>query len=202
MTEATRTESAAADPPRRTALLCVDVQTDFCEGGALAVEGGTAVAQALADHLDGHPDEYAVVVASRDWHIDPGGHWSSDPDFVRSWPVHCRAGSSGAALHPAFAVAAGHLDVVVNKGQYDDGYSAFEGVDAAGRRLADVLTAAEVTDLVVTGLATDHCVRASALDARRAGLAVTLARDLTAGVAPGPTAAALEQMRAAGVTLR
>lgn len=195
------TAPTTAQAPRRTALLCVDVQNDFCEGGALAVAGGAAVAAALARHLTDHLDRYVLVAASRDWHIDPGGHWSTHPDFVRSWPVHCRAGSPGAELHPAFAAAADHLDVVVDKGQYDDGYSAFEGVDASGHRLTDILTAAGVTDLVVAGLATDHCVRASALDARRAGLGVTLAADLTAGVAPEPTAAAVEQLRTAGVAI-
>jgi nicotinamidase/pyrazinamidase len=188
-------------PPPSRALVCVDVQNDFCEGGALAVEGGAAVAEALATHLRTARGSYTLVVASRDWHIDPGGHWSADPDYVRSWPVHCRAGSAGAQLHPAFArvLTAGLIDVLVDKGQYDDGYSAFEGVAADGRTLADIL--AGVDEVVVAGLATDHCVRATALDARRAGFSVTLAQALTAGVASGPSDAAVAEMRAAGVTI-
>ena len=171
------TESA----PSRTALICVDVQNDFCEGGSLAVTGGAAVAAALAEHVRAHRADYALVVASRDWHIDPGSHWSSHPDFVRSWPVHCRAGSAGAALHPAFAEVAGELDAVVDKGQYGDGYSAFLGADQAGRDLAGLLREAGVEEVVVAGLATDHCVRATALDARREGFRVRLAQDLAAG---------------------
>ncbi len=200
---ATTDDDAPARPPARTALVCVDVQNDFCEGGALAVRGGAAVAGALARHLRERRDEYALVVASRDWHIDPGGHWSERPDFVRSWPVHCRAGSFGAALHPDFAVAlaGGLVDAVVDKGQYSDGYSAFEGVDDGGRGLAELLSAAGVTDVVVAGLATDHCVRATALDARAGGYPTTVAAGLSAGVDAAASAAALAEVRAAGGTV-
>jgi nicotinamidase/pyrazinamidase len=186
-----------------TALICVDVQNDFCEGGALPVTGGQAVAAALAEHLAAHRDDYAVVVASRDWHIDPGGHWSATPDFVTSWPVHCRAGSRGAELEPSFApaLAAGLVDVVVDKGQYDHGYSAFEGVAEDGRTLVEVLRSAEIATVVVAGLATDHCVRATALDARREGFAVRLAPGLTAGVGADTVAAAVTEMQTAGVTV-
>ncbi len=195
------TDSPPAAAPTRTALVCVDVQNDFCEGGSLAVTGGAAVAAALADHVRAHRAEYALVVASRDWHVDPGAHWSDHPDFVRSWPVHCRAGSEGAELHPAFATVADELDVVVDKGQYGDGYSAFLGADRAGRDLAGLLREAGVGRVVVAGLATDHCVRATALDARREGFAVRLALELAAGVDPDASRAAVEELRAAGVTV-
>ena len=188
---------------RRTALLCVDVQNDFCEGGSLAVEGGAAVAAALADHLAAARDRYALVVASRDRHVDPGAHWSAEPDFADSWPEHCRVGTHGAEVHPAFApaVAAGLVDVVVDKGEHAAAYSAFEGRDDRGRPLARVLADADVTDVVVAGLATDHCVRATALDARAAGYPTELATGLSAGVATETTAAALATMRSAGVTI-
>ena len=195
------TEDAAE--VRRTALLCVDVQNDFCEGGSLAVAGGAEVARRLADHLAGQRSAYALVVASRDRHVDPGGHWSPSPDFATSWPVHCRVGTDGAELHPAFAAAvrAGLVDVVVDKGAHAAAYSAFEAADAGGRSLGDVLRDAGVTDVVVAGLATDHCVRATALDARAAGLRTAVRTDLSAGVAPETTEAALAALRDAGVLL-
>ncbi|HEX7353668.1 MAG TPA: isochorismatase family protein [Mycobacteriales bacterium] len=185
----------------RTALVCVDVQNDFCEGGSLAVTGGAAVARALADHLAAARGRYALVVATRDRHVDPGAHWSTDPDFVATWPEHCRIGTPGADLHPAFAAAVrdGLVDVVVDKGEHSAAYSGFEAHDAAGRPLAQVLAEAAVTDVVVAGLATDHCVRATALDARAAGFPTVLVTALSAGVAPATTDAAIAEMRAAGV---
>lgn len=183
------------------ALLCIDVQVDFCEGGALAVGGGADVAHRLAEHVRARRGDLALVVASRDWHIDPGSHWSEHPDYVTSWPVHCRAGSPGAELHPAFAVAGDLLDAVVDKGQHDHGYSAFGGRAADGTGLADLLAAASVTELVVAGLATDHCVRASVLDACAAGFVVRVATDLIAGVDPAASARALREMQAAGASL-
>jgi nicotinamidase/pyrazinamidase len=188
---------------RRTALLCVDVQNDFCEGGSLAVEGGAAVAEKLARHLEAARGTYVLVAASRDRHVDPGRHWSAQPDFAETWPEHCRVGTRGAELHPTFAtaVAAGLVDVVVDKGEHTAAYSAFEGCDDRGRPLAQVLADAGVTDVVVAGLATDHCVRATALDACAAGYPTMLATRLSAGVAPGTTEAAITALRAAGVAI-
>lgn len=185
------------------ALIVVDVQNDFCEGGSLAVEGGAAVARALADHLAAERGRYVLVVASRDRHVDPGGHWSAAPDFVATWPEHCRVGTPGAELHPAFvpAVRAGLVDVVVDKGEHSAAYSAFEAHDEGGRTLARILADAGVTDVVVTGLATDHCVRATALDARAAGYPTVLATGLAAGVAAETTQAAIAAMRDAGVAI-
>jgi nicotinamidase/pyrazinamidase len=176
-------------------LIIVDLQLDFCEGGSLAVAGGAAVAERISAHLAaGGFDE---VVATRDYHIDPGAHFSAEPDFALSWPPHCVAGTAGAAFHPALDV--GPLRAVFSKGEYSAGYSGFEGSEPGGTGLADWLRARGVDRVDVVGLATDHCVRATALDARRAGFETRVLLDLTAGVAPESTAAALDELRAAGV---
>ncbi|MFR9731572.1 isochorismatase family protein [Saccharopolyspora sp. MS10] len=179
----------------RTALVVVDVQLDFCEGGALAVAGGAEVAAAISRHLDG--TDYDQVIATRDYHVDPGAHFSAAPDFVRSWPVHCVAGTAGAAFHPELEV--GPVREVFSKGQYSDGYSGFEGVDRTGRGPAAWLGAHGVTDVAVVGIATDHCVRATALDAAKAGFTTTVLLDLTAGVSAATVESALTDLRAAGV---
>lgn len=184
------------------ALLIVDVQNDFTEGGALGVDGGAAVAGRITEHLAAHAGEYAVVAASRDWHDggnDNGGHFATDaaPDFTVTWPVHCVAGTTGAEYHPALDTAA--IDVHVRKGQGRPAYSAFEGTTDDGRSLAEVLHERGVTDLDVVGIATDYCVRASALDAFESGERVRVLTDLIAGVAPETSAAALEEFRAVGV---
>ncbi|QHF20747.1 isochorismatase family protein [Rathayibacter sp. VKM Ac-2762] len=183
-----------------TALLIVDVQNDFTEGGALAVTGGAAVAQGITAHLAAHADRYSAVLASRDWHegdSDNGGHFAVEPDFVDSWPVHCVAGTDGARFHPALDTA--RIDVQILKGQGRPSYSAFEGTTEAGEELGAVLAERGVTALDVVGLATDHCVRASALDARRAGLEVRVLQDLVAGVSEEASAAALRELTEAGV---
>lgn len=182
-----------------TAFIAVDVQNDFCEGGSLAVRGGGDVARAISRHLADAGDHYDLVVASRDFHVDPGSHFSDDPDFVDSWPPHCRVDTAGASFHPGLDVTA--LDVVVSKGEHEAAYSGFEGATDDGRSLLDVLAEHGITDVVIAGLATDHCVRATALDAAEHGLATTVDLDLTAGVAPDTTAAALQRLRTAGVTL-
>jgi nicotinamidase/pyrazinamidase len=187
------------------ALLIVDVQNDFTEGGALGVDGGAAVAQGITEHLRAHRDDYALVVASRDWHHgddDNGGHFATDaaPDFTVTWPVHCVAGTPGADYHPA--IDADAIDVHVKKGQGRPAYSAFEGTTDDGRSLAEVLQERGVTDLDVVGIATDYCVRASALDALESGERVRVLTDLVAGVAPASSAAALEEFRTAGVEVR
>lgn len=187
------------------ALIIVDVQNDFCEGGSLAVEGGTAVATGLGAHLRRHGQDYSTVVATADWHVDPGDHWSQDPDFRTSWPVHCAAGTEGAQFRAELAPALEHVQAVFRKGEHEAAYSGLEGVtEEHGRRtaLAAWLREREVREVVVAGIATDHCVRATALDAVREGFGTTVLLDLVAGVDPETTQAALEEMRAAGVTLR
>jgi nicotinamidase/pyrazinamidase len=188
------------------ALIVVDVQNDFCEGGSLAVEGGADVAAAVTDLIGETTAAYRHVVATRDHHVDPGDHFATAPavpDYVRSWPPHCVAGTEGVGFHPNFApvVASGAIDAVFDKGAYAAAYSGFEGTDENGVRLADWLRARRVSEVDVVGLATDHCVRATALDAVRVGFVTHVLLDLTAGVSPETTERALEEMRAAGVKL-
>ena len=187
------------------ALIIVDVQNDFCEGGSLAVAGGHAVAASITDlvGLDRAGGSYSYVVASKDWHIDPGAHFSApgtDPDYVTSWPVHCAAGTQGAAFSPRLEVA---LDEVFLKGQYSNGYSSFEGVSGSseGVGLRDWLAERGVESVDVVGIATDHCVRATALDAASAGFETSVLAAHCAGVSPEASAAALEEMTVAGVTI-
>jgi nicotinamidase/pyrazinamidase len=177
------------------ALIIVDVQLDFCEGGSLAVAGGASV----AERINAVTGRYDQVVATRDYHVDPGDHFSAAPDYLHSWPAHCVAGTAGAAFHPALDVAP--IGAVFAKGGYAAAYSGFEGAEPGGAGLADWLRARQVTEVDVVGIAADYCVRATALDAVRAGFATAVLTDLTAGVAPASTAAALDEMRAAGVTV-
>lgn len=208
------------------ALIIVDVQNDFCEGGSLAVEGGAALAGAISEYVDAHHGQFDHVVATQDWHIDPGAHFSDEPDFVDSWPKHCVAGTRGAELHPDLDTE--YIQAYFRKGQYTAAYSGFEGLlapddavpsgdrkpgampvagspssgtagatDAAGSDFAasdfaagedtigldDWLQSHDVEDIVVVGIATDHCVKATALDGVQAGYSVTVLRDLTVGVA-------------------
>ncbi len=179
------------------ALIIADVQNDFCEGGSLEVAGGAAVAAAVSAHVRRSP--YDHVVATRDHHVDPGPHFSDTPDFVDTWPPHCRAGTPGASFHPDLDVA--RIEAVFDKGEYVAAYSGFEGVEPGGTGLRAWLADRGVDRVDVAGIATDHCVRATALDAAAAGLRTRVLLDLCAGVAPGTTAAALEQLRAAGVEL-
>ena len=183
----------------RRALIVVDVQPTFCEGGALAVTGGNAVAERIAAYASTHRDDYALVVTTQDWHIDPGDHFSPDPDFIDTWPVHGVAGTAEAQLHPALDGLV--ADVAVKKGQYAAAYSGFEGIDDEGRALADVLSAAGIETVDIVGLAESHCVKETALDAVRQGYRVRVLTDLTEPVSPELGRAAQVQMRAAGIEL-
>nr|WP_231123924.1 isochorismatase family protein [Nocardioides sambongensis] len=187
-------------------MLIVDVQNDFVEGGSLGVDGGNDVARRISEHLDARADDYRVVAASRDWHHGEGtngGHFAApgeDPDFVETWPVHCVQGEDGSHYAPDLVTDAVTHHVV--KGMGEPAYSAFEGVSEEGRRLADILREAGVEEVDVTGIATDYCVRATALDAVKEGFTVTLLDGLHAGVAAESSAAALAEMEAAGVQRR
>ncbi|MDQ1739137.1 MAG: nicotinamidase/pyrazinamidase [Pseudonocardiales bacterium] len=185
------------------ALLIVDVQPTFCEGGELPVGGGNLVADRIAEHLKSHRDDYRLTITSQDWHQDPGEHFSEAPDFLDSWPPHGLAGTPNAALHPAVAAALGPsgADVTIKKGLHQAAYSAFDGTAPDGRTLAGVLRAAGIDELDVCGIAESHCVRASALDALSAGLTVRLLTDLTVPVTEESGAAARAEISSAGGVL-
>jgi nicotinamidase/pyrazinamidase len=179
------------------ALIIVDVQNDFCEGGSLPVAGGAAVAKGISLVLDRAGERWDHVVATKDYHIDPGAHFSDHPDFVDTWPAHCVVGSSGADFHPELITD--RVEAIFHKGAHQAAYSGFEGRTESGETLAGWLRAKGVTDVEVVGIATDHCVRATALDAAAEGFATTVLLELTAGVARATTEAALEQFRAASI---
>ena len=181
------------------ALIIVDVQNDFCEGGSLAVAGGAAVAGAISEHVAGGHHEYAHVVATKDFHVDPGSHFSDHPDYAASWPPHCVAGTTGADFHPDLDTRA--VEAVFYKGAHAAAYSGFEGFDDSGTPLADWLRGHDVDSVDVVGIATDYCVHATAADAARAGFGTRVLLDLTAGVAPESTDRAIEDLRGAGVEL-
>ncbi|MGI4895587.1 MAG: isochorismatase family protein [Janthinobacterium lividum] len=189
------------------ALVVVDVQNDFCPGGALGVAGGDEVAASISQLLARDGIHYDHVVATQDFHIDPGAHFSETPDFVDSWPPHCRAASFGALLHDSLDTS--RIEAVFRKGQYAAAYSGFEGstsiVTAEGGELvtglADWLGAHEVDEVHVVGIATDHCVRATAIDSVAAGFRTTVLLGLTAGISASTVDAALVRLREAGVAL-
>jgi nicotinamidase/pyrazinamidase len=187
------------------ALLVVDVQNDFCEGGALGVTGGAAVAAGITDYLKEHAGDYAVIVASRDWHDsdnDNGGHFSPEgvaPDFVETWPVHCVNNTEGANYHPDLDQTS--ITHHVKKGQGIPAYSLFEGISDDGRTVEAILKEAGVEHVDVVGIATDYCVRASALDSVEAGFQVRVLSDLVAAVSETTGESALAELRDAGVVL-
>jgi len=186
------------------ALFIIDVQNDFTEGGALGVTGGAAVAAGISRYLEQHPDRYDLVFASRDWHDagnDNGGHFATGaaPDFVSTWPVHCVAGTPGADYHPDLDTS--DVDFHIHKGQGQPAYSIYEGTTTDGQSIRDLVEQHGVTDIDVVGIATDYCVRASALDAMEHGKHVRVLTDLVAGVAPVSSEAAIRELEAAGVDI-
>ncbi len=184
------------------ALIVVDVQNDFCEGGSLAVKGGAATASRI-NELVSDPD-YDVVVATKDFHVDPGHHFSDNPDYVDTWPPHCVAGSNGAEFHANLDVT--HFDTVFYKGAHAAAYSGFEGrsdrEQETGETLEQFLRERNVSDVTIVGIATDYCVLQTALDARRAGFDTKVDTRYTAGVAPDTTERAIDQMREQGIAVR
>ncbi|WP_343710044.1 pyrazinamidase PncA [Mycobacterium sp.] len=180
------------------ALIVVDVQNDFCEGGSLAVTGGAAAARAVTGYL-ATAAGYRHVVATQDFHVDPGEHFSDQPNYTTSWPPHCVAGTPGAQFHPDLDPS--RIEAVFRKGAYCAAYSGFEGVDDSGTPLGEWLRRHGVDEVDVVGIATDHCVRRTAEDAVRAGFGTRVLLDLTAGVAEESTAAAVDALRAAGVAV-
>lgn len=177
-------------------LIVVDVQYDFCEGGSLAVEGGADVAQRAADLIAS--GRYDTVLATRDHHIDPGAHFSATPDFVDSWPPHCVVGTAGEHFHPPLTEAM--FDAVFLKGEYEAAYSGFEGETSDGVKLADWLRDHGIEAVDVCGIATDYCVRATALDSAREGFATHVLMGLTAAVSADNLTATTADFDAAHVT--
>jgi len=187
------------------ALIVVDVQNDFCEGGTLPVSGGADVAFKIGSllhawqHADPPDRDYDLVVATQDHHIDPGSHFSDDPDYVESWPGHCVVGTDGAAFHPNLDPQPFHA--IFRKGEYQAAYSGFEGRAPEGALLGDWLRLHQVSAVDICGIATDYCVRATALDAAKEGFRTRVLTDYVAGVAEPSSAAALEELQQAGVAL-
>lgn len=187
-----------------TALIIVDVQNDFCEGGSLAVTGGAKVASAISRYLNDKRSSYDLVVATRDWHINPEGHFADNPNYSTTWPQHCVAETRGAEFHPNLNDAVSFTDsinVVVSKGQYTAAYSGFEGKTDFGETLAAILRSKGIINVDVVGIATDYCDRATALDAAKEGFNVNLLLPLCAGVAPESTVAALDELKNSGVSI-
>ncbi|MGK5442007.1 isochorismatase family protein [Micromonospora sp. URMC 105] len=182
------------------ALIIVDVQNDFCEGGSLAVAGGAGVAAGVSRLLADEPDRWDHVVATKDYHVDPGAHFGDPPDYVDSWPRHCVVGTAGSEFHPHLKTD--RVEMIFHKGEHAAAYSGFEGHADDGECLADWLRRHDVDRIDLVGIATDHCVRATALDAAREGFATTVLLDLTAAVAADTLDVALRAMDSAGVTLR
>ncbi|WP_405094649.1 isochorismatase family protein [Micromonospora sp. NBC_01412] len=181
------------------ALIIVDVQNDFCEGGSLAVAGGAGVAAEISRLLAAEPDRWDHVVATKDYHVDPGAHFGDPADYIDSWPVHCVVGTAGSEFHPELTT--GPIEAIFHKGERAAAYSGFEGHADDGECLADWLRARGVDRVDLVGIATDHCVRATALDAAREGFATTVLLDLTAAVAPETLDVALRAMEGAGVAM-
>ncbi|BDI21541.1 isochorismatase family protein [Herbiconiux sp. L3-i23] len=188
----------------KRALFIIDVQNDFTEGGALGVAGGAAVAAGVSRYLDEHEGDYDLVFASRDWHDaenDNGGHFATDeaPDFVDSWPVHCVAGTPGADYHPDLDLS--DVDFHIHKGQGVPAYSIYEGTTTEGVPVRRLIEQHGIDEIDVVGIATDYCVRASALDAKEHGKRVRVFTDLVAGVAEDSSERAFRELEAAGVEL-
>ena len=161
------------------------------------MDGGNAVAEKIAAYATAERGRYDMVVSTQDWHIDPGHHFSENPDFIDTWPPHGVAGTPEAELHPALAGVT--IDHGIKKGAYEAAYSGFEGADEDGRTLAEILHDAKITDVDVVGIAESHCVLRTALDAIEEGMRVRVFSDLTVPVSEDQGVTAREHMRAAGV---
>lgn len=189
----------------KKALIIVDVQNDFVEDGSLAVFGGRALADRIGRFLkNGGFAEYDYIATTQDWHIAPGDHFSSTPDFVDSWPPHCEARTEGANIVESLReVLHGHVNFAVRKGQFTAAYSGFEGVSEDGVPLGDALKTVCVTDVDVVGIASEHCVLATALDAQTQGFKTTVFPNLTVGINAEKVTEVFETtLPNAGITVR
>ena len=202
------------------ALIIVDVQNDFCAGGALATDRGAKVASLISEYVEDNHHRYEAVVATQDWHIDPGAHFSDTPDFVDSWPVHCVANTEGAEIHPNLDTD--YIEAYFRKGRYEAAYSGFEGLQAPEESvmtgehepgatlddegpktpLADWLDEHEIQDVDIVGIATDYCVLATAKDAVDAGYETRVLIDLTAPVHEDKLDEVIAKMEDEGITVK
>ena len=202
------------------ALIIVDVQNDFCAGGALATDRGAKVAALISEYVEDNHHRYEAVVATQDWHIDPGAHFSDTPDFVDSWPVHCVANTEGAEIHPNLDTD--YIEAYFRKGRYEAAYSGFEGLQAPEESvmtgehepgatlddegpktpLADWLDEHEIQDVDIVGIATDSCVLATAKDAVDAGYETRVLIDLTAPVHEDKLDEVIAEMEDEGITVK
>lgn len=202
------------------ALIIVDVQNDFCAGGALATDRGAKVASLISEYVEDNHHRYEAVVATQDWYIDPGAHFSDTPDFVDSWPVHCVANTEGAEIHPNLDTD--YIEAYFRKGRYEAAYSGFEGLQAPEESvmtgehepgatlddegpktpLADWLDEHEIQDVDIVGIATDYCVLATAKDAVDAGYETRVLIDLTAPVHENKLDEVIAEMEDEGITVK
>lgn len=181
------------------ALLVVDVQPTFCEGGEIEVLGGNALAKKISDYIENNRNKYSLLVSTQDWHIDPAGHFSPTPDFLDTWPPHGVAGTPEAELHPE--IAAIGFDMKIKKGQYEAAYSGFEGHTELGESLCEVLTRHQISQVDVVGIAISHCVKETAIDAKKNGFTVCVLEDLTIPVTKELGEKAVHEILEAGVKI-
>lgn len=184
------------------ALVIIDEQNDFVEGGNLAVEGGREVVRETVRLLE-DVSPYKVVITTQDWHIEPGEHFSEDPDFVDSWPVHCVADEFGSELVEGLPEALESLEIPVvsiKKGMYEDAYSGFQGV-ADGKTLEEVLREYDVQTLDIVGIAFNYCVAETAIDGRELGYDVNVIEEFTATIPNEIVEPKREEMLEAGVKI-
>lgn len=166
------------------ALIIVDVQNDFVFG-SLATDPQEKAVRKMSQYVSEHGHDYDLIVTTQDWHIDPGTHFSDEPDFVSSWPVHCQAETAGARIHPLMEEALNRFSFVqIRKGEYFDAYSGFQGKDLNGTPLAEVLENHYICEIDVIGIATDYCVKETALDGVDNGFTTTVLREYVQGVNP------------------
>lgn len=184
----------------KRALIVVDVQKDFTEGGSLAVEGGAKAAEDIAAYYKENKLFYDTVVFTKDYHVDPGSHFSSDPDFKDSWPAHCVVGTAGSDFHPNLSMPINN-ELIFYKGKDTAAYSGFEGQNEQGKTLSQYFEEAGVDEVVVVGIALDYCVKATALDAVKYGFKTTVLKDLTAAVSDEGADTTIEEFDKAGVDI-
>lgn len=187
-------------PEPDSALVIVDVQNDFCPGGALPVKDGDQIVPVMNRYAEEFAKAGCLVVADRDWHPEVTTHFTK---FGGDWPAHCVQGTPGAEYHPDLKLPASTVHIRKGMGNDEDAYSGFEGRDEAGTTLGNLLKERGVKRLYVGGLATDYCVKHTVLDGLKAGFEVVLLQDASRGVdvKPGDSERAIREMREAGAVL-